>query len=436
VVFRKRVDPTPQLKESVVRQSKAKSVYYQSKYKYINGKVAHKNEHITNIRNLSAMWPSECNGLQINSKHAAFLLAGSSGQVGIVELNRPGRLPDTHIHSLINKSKISDFAWDPFDDETLAVACDDGAVKIWTVPDDGLNDSIDQPVVELKGHTERLYCIKYHPYVKHILASASFDRTIKVWNVEIQECMINLTGNTDVVFSMSWSPCGTKLACVCKDGFVRVYDVLNDDKPLLEDKVGPPSGSKAARIEWVLNGTHLFVSGFGRGNARQIYLLKSDDLSLVHFEDINQSPSLLIPYYDHDINVVYLYAKGEETFYLYEIESETPYFQQLTPYKPEGGIHLAVGFLSKQFCDVRQVEIAKAYRLTKDNRIEMISFRVPRVKQVFFQDDIFPNTLDRSKPYLQAEEWLEGNAIEFNYISLQPDDMQKCKISLNLILFI
>jgi coronin-7 len=88
------------------------------------------------------MWPSECNGFQINSKHAAFLLAGSSGQIGIVEvfkkihilkseiylkkiylkkLNKPGRLPDSTINSIVNKSKVSDFQWDPFDDETLAV---------------------------------------------------------------------------------------------------------------------------------------------------------------------------------------------------------------------------------------------------------------------------------------------------------------------------
>ena len=32
------------------------------------------------------MWPSECNGFQINSKHAAFLLAGSYGQIGVVEV--------------------------------------------------------------------------------------------------------------------------------------------------------------------------------------------------------------------------------------------------------------------------------------------------------------------------------------------------------------
>lgn len=50
------------------RKTKAKSVYYQSKFKYIDGKAAHKTEHITNIRNLSTMWPSECNGFQVNTR--------------------------------------------------------------------------------------------------------------------------------------------------------------------------------------------------------------------------------------------------------------------------------------------------------------------------------------------------------------------------------
>ncbi len=68
------------------RTTKVKSVYYQSKYKYIDGKAAHKSEHISNMRNLSTMWPSECNGFHCNTKRAAFLVAGSSGQIGVVEV--------------------------------------------------------------------------------------------------------------------------------------------------------------------------------------------------------------------------------------------------------------------------------------------------------------------------------------------------------------
>jgi hypothetical protein len=112
---------------------------------------------------------------------------------------------------------------------------------------------------------------------------------------------------------------------------------------------------------------------------RQIYLFDSESLAHLQTEDINQSPSLLIPYYDPDINVLYMYAKGEETLYLYEILEEEPYFQVLTPYKAEG-LHFALAFLPKVYCDIKAAEIARAYRLTKDNRIERMSFSVPRVK--------------------------------------------------------
>ena len=31
------------------------------------------------------MWPSECNGFQVNTKHAAFI-SGTFGQLGVVEV--------------------------------------------------------------------------------------------------------------------------------------------------------------------------------------------------------------------------------------------------------------------------------------------------------------------------------------------------------------
>jgi coronin-7 len=62
-----------------------------------------------------------------------------------------------------------------------------------------MESSLEDPAIELKGHLERLYCIKYHPYAKNVLASASYDRTIKIWNIELKQAIINLRGHTDVV---------------------------------------------------------------------------------------------------------------------------------------------------------------------------------------------------------------------------------------------
>lgn len=410
------------------RKSRVKSVYYQSKFKYIDGKPQHKTEQISNIRNLSTMWPSECNGFQVNAKNAAFLISGSSGQVGVVRLDNRGRLPDTNISSLVNKSKISDFQWDPFCTDRLAVACDDGIVRIWNIPEAGLDSSKETPDIELKGHLERLYCIKFHPYAKNLIASGSYDRSIKLWNIETQQAVRTLKGPENVIFSMSWSPCGTKLATICKDSVIRIYEPLVSDSPVVEQKCeegcGPYAGSKAARIEWVSGGARLLISGFERGNQRKIYLYDSENLIFLTLEDINQSPSLMIPYYDMDTNVLYLYAKGEETVLLFEILESEPYFQVLTPYKPDG-LHFAISFLPKTCCDVKVAEINRVYRLTKSNCIERISFTVPRVKLGFFQDDIFPDTLDLSSPYQTADEWLSGANIDFKYLSLQPENMEK-----------
>lgn len=109
--------------------------------------------------------------------------------------------------------------------------------------------------------------------------------------------------------------------------------------------------------------------------------------------------------------------------YLYEIQENEPYFQTLTPFKPDGP-HVALAFLPKSHCDVRTAEIAKAYRMTKD-RIEKMSFTVPRVKLGYFQDDIYPDTIDRTGPYLTASQWFSGEKLRFKYISLQPADMQR-----------
>ena len=162
------------------------------------------------------MWPSECNGFQVNTKFAAFLISGSSGQLGVISLARSGRLPDTSLPSLVNRNKISDFQFDPFDCSILAVACEDGTIKIWQIPEDGLTESLDQPRFELRGHQERLYCIRYHPYVRGVLASASYDRTLRIWDIESGQTERILRGHTDAVFGMSWSPCGDKLATICK----------------------------------------------------------------------------------------------------------------------------------------------------------------------------------------------------------------------------
>ena len=91
----------------------------------------------------------------------------------------------------------------------------------------------------------------------------------------------------------------------------------------------------------------------------------------------------------------------------FEVSLESPHLFPLSPYRPNG-LHQGFAFLPKNVLDVKNVEFARAYRLTS-NTIEPISFTVPRVKTVFFQDDLFPMTKVLWEPALSAQEWFQGS---------------------------
>ena len=55
------------------------------------------------------------------------------------------------------------------------------------------------------------------------LASASFDRLAKIWDVETGEELFSLFGNSANVYGVSFRPEGTRLATAGTDGSLRTY---------------------------------------------------------------------------------------------------------------------------------------------------------------------------------------------------------------------
>ena len=56
------------------------------------------------------------------------------------------------------------------------------------------------------------------------LASASWDRTIKLWDVTSAEEALTLPGHTSWVFSVAFSPDGQRLASASGDKTIRIWD--------------------------------------------------------------------------------------------------------------------------------------------------------------------------------------------------------------------
>ncbi|XP_047636606.1 coronin-7 isoform X6 [Phacochoerus africanus] len=233
-----------------------------SKFRHTQGTVLHRDSHITNLKGLNLTTPGESDGFCANRLRVAVPLLSSGGQVAVLELRKPGRLPDTALPTLQNGAAVTDLAWDPFDLHRLAVAGEDARIRLWRVPPEGLEEVLTTPKAVLTGHTEKIYSLRFHPLAADVLASSSYDLTIRIWDLQAGVERLRLQGHRDQIFGLAWSPNGQQLATVCKDGRLRVYEPRSSPEPLQE---GPgPEGARGARVVWVCDGHCLLVSGFDR----------------------------------------------------------------------------------------------------------------------------------------------------------------------------
>ncbi|KAF4092609.1 hypothetical protein AMELA_G00022710, partial [Ameiurus melas] len=392
-----------------------------SKFRHIQGTVLHRDTYITNLRGMSLTTPGECDGFAANGQRVAVPLAIAGGQISVLELSQPGKLPDTTLPTIQNSVNVADFCWDPFDPHKLVVAGDDAKIRVWKIPEGGLVETLTEPECVLRGHTEKIYSIKFHPHASGLLVSSSYDMTVRLWDLETGREAKKLSGHQDQIFGIAWSPNGKLLATVCKDGKVRLYDPRKSTEPIQE---GPgPEGHRGGRIVWVCDGQYLLVSGFDCRSERQLHLFSAESLASgpVATVPADVSPSTLIPFYDADTSLVILTGKGDTRVYIYEIIREAPYFMECCSFNSSEP-HKGLCFLPKTVCDVRDVEVARAVRLGKTT-IEPVAFKVPRVRKEFFQDDVFPDTAVWWESALSAAAWLSGSDTQHHKISLQPKDM-------------
>ena len=94
----------------------------------------------------------------------------------------------------------------------------DTPLQVWDV-------STGKHIDTLSGHTNRIVSIAYSPNGS-IIATGSDDNTVRLWDAHTSEHIRTFTGHTEDVNTVAFSPDGKTLISGSYDGSVLLWDVL------------------------------------------------------------------------------------------------------------------------------------------------------------------------------------------------------------------
>lgn len=324
-------------------------------------------------------------------------------------MNERGRLPERFPLFRGHTAVVLDTDWNPFNDSLIASGSDDGKVFLWRVPDgftlygDMPADEVKDigPVGRLSGHPKKVGHVLFNPAAENVLASASGDFTIKLWDIEAGSSKLSLKLG-DVVQSLSWSANGSLLVTTSRDKKLRVWDV-RQEKPAQE--VQGHSGAKNSRAVWMGVHDRVATTGFSRMSDRQLALwdIRAPREPVGGFQLLDSISGVCMPFWDEGTQCLYLAGKGDGNIRYFEYENDK--FEYLSEYKsadPQRG----VAFLPKRGVNMHENEVMRAFKTVNDSYIEPVSFIVPRRAETF-QEDVYPPTVGL-KPAVSSQEWFGG----------------------------
>ncbi|XP_027917486.1 WD40 repeat-containing protein HOS15-like [Vigna unguiculata] len=124
-----------------------------------------------------------------------------------------------------HQGEVNCVKWDPTG-SLLASCSDDITAKIWSMKQDTY-------LHDLREHSKEIYTIRWsptgpgtnNPNHKLVLASASFDSTVKLWDVELGKLIYSLDGHRHPVYSVAFSPNGEYLVSGSLDRSMHIWSL-------------------------------------------------------------------------------------------------------------------------------------------------------------------------------------------------------------------
>lgn len=368
--------------------------------------------------------------IKASAKYFACGGYGGGGPVVVFDLNRPGRY-DTSVCPYVegHSGAVLDIEWNPFDDSMMATASEDTNIKLWQIPEDWepideqgnakQGNNLDESLADLTGHTKKVTLLRYHPTAGNTLLSTAADYTVKVWDVESQADVTTFGDIPNLVHDIVWDEKGDQFAFSCKDKNIRLVDPRTCQES--NKIVTAHEGAKSVKLFYAHESGKFISFGASKQSAREIKVWDLNDLSKpLHTETVDTAAGALMPLWDPDTSVIYLCGKGDGVVRCYEFDDKSPYVVKLNDGFRSNIPGKGYCMVPKRGLNVMNHETARIMKVTNNAGVHPLSFTVPR-KSDAFQDDIFPPAAAPTAAHTFAE-WFAGSSKGRVEMSLNPQD--------------
>ncbi|MEO0015461.1 MAG: hypothetical protein RLZZ535_3850, partial [Cyanobacteriota bacterium] len=171
--------------------------------------------------------------------------------------------------------EIYSIAISPKNPDTFAAAIGDAngdsKIKIWR----NNHDNTQKLIHTLLGHQATISQIKYSPDGK-IIASASWDQTIKLWNAQTGELINTLKGYQDGINSIVFSPDSQTLISTGEDKTIKIWNLVGQAK-LIKTFTGHTDSIKTVTV----SPNSELIASAGYDNTIKLWTIKGDLLQTI-----------------------------------------------------------------------------------------------------------------------------------------------------------